>query len=55
MELSGAKPIITEMLMGHTIGVANSYMKPTLEEMVSEYVKAIPNLTIGGAVGEKAD
>ena len=55
MELSGAKPIITEMLMGHTVGVANSYMKPTQEEMVNEYVKAIPNLTIVGAVGEKAD
>ena len=55
MELSGAKPIITEMLMGHTVGVANSYMKPTQDEMASEYVKAIPNLTIMGAMGEKAD
>lgn len=55
MEMSGVKPIITEMLMGHTIGVSGSYMKPTQEEMVSEYVKAVPNLTILGAVGEKAD
>jgi integrase len=55
MELSGAKPIITEMLMGHTVGVANSYMKPTQEELVGEYVKAISNLTIIGALGERAD
>jgi integrase len=55
MEMSGVKPIITEMLMGHTIGVSGSYMKPTQEEMVSEYVKAVPNLTILGAAGEKAD
>jgi integrase len=46
MEMSGVKPIITEMLMGHALGVAGSYMKPTLAEMVEEYVKAIDNLTI---------
>jgi integrase len=46
MELSGVKPIITEMLMGHTIGVSNSYMKPTETELIDEYRKAIPNLTI---------
>lgn len=55
MEMSGVKPIITEMLMGHTIGVSGSYMKPTQDEMVSEYVKAIPNLTILGASGERGD
>jgi integrase len=46
MEMSGVKPIITEMLMGHALGVARSYMKPTLAEMVEEYSKAIDNLTI---------
>ena len=55
MEMSGVKPIITEMLMGHTIGVSGSYMKPTLDEMVNEYVKAVPNLTVIGAAAEKAD
>ena len=55
MVMSGVKPIITEMLMGHTIGVSGSYMKPTQDEMVSEYVKAVPNLTILGEMGEKAD
>ena len=55
MEMSGVKPIITEMLMGHTIGVSGSYMKPTQDEMVNEYVKAVPNLTVIGAAAEKAD
>lgn len=49
MEMSGVKPIITEILMGHEIGVAGSYMKPTADEMMGEYAKAIPNLTILGA------
>lgn len=55
MELSGAKPIMTEMLMGHTVGVSNSYMKPTQEEMIGEYVKAIDNLTIIGKREERTD
>ena len=46
MEMSGVKPIITEMLMGHTIGVSGSYMKPTDGELLEEYSKAVDNLTI---------
>jgi len=46
MEMSGVKPIITEMLMGHTLGVSSSYMKPTEKEMVEEYSKGIGELTI---------
>jgi integrase len=46
MELSGVRPIITEMLMGHALGVAGSYMKPTQAEMLEEYSKAIANLSI---------
>jgi len=48
MEMSGVKPIITEMLMGHTLGVASSYMRPTEKEMLEEYAKAIDELTIVG-------
>lgn len=55
MEMSGVKPIVTELLMGHDIGISGSYMKPTEEELLEEYAKAIPNLTIVGSVGEKAD
>lgn len=46
MEMKGVKPIITEMLMGHTLGVSSSYMKPSEKEMMEEYVKAIPGLTV---------
>jgi integrase len=48
MEMSGVRPIITEMLMGHGIGVSVSYMKPTESEMLQEYAKAIDALTIIG-------
>jgi hypothetical protein len=40
------KSIYVEMLMGHSTGVTASYMKPTVEELAEEYVKAIPALTI---------
>lgn len=53
MEMSGVKPIITEMLMGHTIGVSGSYMKPTEKELLEEYSKAIDNLTIFQMSNEK--
>ena len=55
MEMSGVKPIVTELLMGHDIGVSGSYMKPTDEELLDEYTKAIPNLTIVGSAMEKTD
>ena len=34
------------MLLGHKIGLASAYYKPTLEEMLNEYVKAVNELTI---------
>lgn len=40
------KSIYVELLMGHSTGVSDSYMKPTFEEMALEYTKAIPALTI---------
>jgi integrase len=40
------KSLFVELLMGHSIGVSNSYMKPTTKELVEEYVKVIPHLTI---------
>ena len=55
MEMSGVKPIITEMLMGHGIGVSASYMKPTEKELLEEYSKAIDNLTILGGTRGKED
>jgi CO dehydrogenase/acetyl-CoA synthase delta subunit len=32
--------------MGHSIGVSNSYMKPSNDELMAEYAKGIPALTI---------
>ncbi len=39
-------PEIREMLLGHKIGLASCYYRPTEEEMYAEYQKAIDNLTI---------
>lgn len=39
-------PEIREMLLGHKIGLASAYYRPTEEEMYSEYTKAVNNLTI---------
>jgi len=39
-------PEIREMLLGHKIGLASVYYKPTEEDMFLEYQKAINNLTI---------
>ena len=41
------KPINVEITMGHDIGLSESYYKPTLQEVLKDYLKAIDNLTIG--------
>jgi integrase len=43
---SKVSPEVREMLVGHKIGLAGVYYKPTPEQMYEEYVKAIPLLTI---------
>ena len=40
------KSINVEILMGHTIGVSNSYYKPSEKEILEDYLKAINILTI---------
>ena len=40
------KSINVEILMGHTIGVSNSYYKPSEREILDDYLKAINILTI---------
>jgi hypothetical protein len=35
-----------ELLMGHNIGVSSSYHKPQEEELIEDYLNAIPDLTI---------
>jgi hypothetical protein len=37
------------MLLGHKIGLASAYYRPTEQEMYVEYQKAVDNLTIDPA------
>jgi integrase len=43
---SNLNPEIREMLLGHKIGLAGAYYRPTEQDMLNEYLKAIPLLTI---------
>lgn len=40
------KSLHVEMLLGHTTGLADSYYRPTDEELLEEYLKAVPELTL---------
>jgi hypothetical protein len=43
---SKVNPEIREILLGHKIGLTGVYYKPTEQEMLNEYLKAVPLLTI---------
>ena len=40
------KPINVEILMGHSVGVSNSYYRPKEQDILCDYIKVIPLLTI---------
>jgi hypothetical protein len=40
------KSINIEILMGHSIGISDSYYKITEEELLREYLKAVKHLTL---------
>ena len=40
------RPANVEMLMGHDIGVSESYWRPTEHELLDDYLKAVPLLSI---------
>ncbi|HEY7080849.1 MAG TPA: hypothetical protein VH500_14190 [Nitrososphaeraceae archaeon] len=40
------KPINVEITMGHDIGLSASYYKPTIQEVLGDYLKAVPLLTV---------
>jgi hypothetical protein len=42
------KPINVEITMGHDLGVSESYWRPTETEVLEDYLKAVPLLTING-------
>ena len=46
-EIAGMKPINIEKLMGHSVGISDSYYRATEKELLDDYLKAIPALTIG--------
>jgi integrase len=46
-ENAGVKPIITELLMGHSVGISDSYYRPTEKDLLEEYLKAVEALTVG--------
>ena len=45
-ELSGTKSITIEKLMGHSIGISDSYLRVTESELLDQYLSAIDFLTI---------
>src|SRR6476646_5373687 len=42
------RPINVEITMGHNIGISASYYKPTEQEVLEDYLKAVDLLTING-------
>jgi integrase len=40
------KSLHVEILLGHTVGLADNYYRPRESELLEEYVKAIPDLTL---------
>ena len=40
------KPANVEVLMGHSIGISDSYYRPTERELLEDYLKAVPLLSI---------
>jgi hypothetical protein len=43
------RPINVETLMGHSTGISDSYYRPTEKELLEDYLKAVPLLTISEA------
>ncbi len=40
------KSLHVEILMGHNVGLAENYYRPTENELLDDYLKAVPDLTI---------
>ena len=49
-EISGMKSINIEILMGHSIGISDSYYKITEDELLTEYLKAVKHLAISNEI-----
>jgi hypothetical protein len=42
------QPINTEILMGHSVGISDSYYKPTESQLLEDYARAVDALTVNG-------
>ena|SRR5215831_19116691 len=45
-EQAGMKPINVEILMGHSVGISDSYYRPTEKELLQDYLRAADALTV---------
>jgi integrase len=45
-EIAGMKPINIEKLLSHSIGISNSYYRPTENELLEDYLKVVDLLSI---------
>jgi hypothetical protein len=45
-ELAGMKPINIENLMGHSIGISDSYYRPTENDLLTDYLQCVDALSI---------
>ncbi|MGI0015812.1 MAG: tyrosine-type recombinase/integrase, partial [Nitrososphaera sp.] len=54
LQEAGVKPIIKEKLMGHSAGLEAAYLRPSEQELLNEFLKAMPLLTISDAEEWKA-
>jgi hypothetical protein len=49
--MAGMKSINIEKLMGHSLGMStNSYYRATSDEILKDYLKAVPFLTISSEI-----
>ena len=46
MSEQAMKPINVELLMGHSVGLSDSYYRPTEKDLLDDYLHAVPHLTI---------
>ena len=55
-ELAGVKPLNVETLLGHDTGIAGTaYYRPTDSDLLQDYLKAVPALTISEAIQVKRE
>lgn len=52
-EIGGMKPINIEKLMGHSVGISDSYYRATEHELLDDYLKVIRNLIISNEIADK--